>query len=154
MDNENTKISRIDYIRKLIDDCRYPEAIDQLEIAQNEEPDNYEINYEFARLQYDMGDYYSAIANYETVLEHHQSAIIYFNLGCAYEANDETDKAIGAYLKAIAANAKFPFAYKKLGMLYMARKDNESAREFFEDYLKLDVADVEKTRIREILERI
>ena len=150
----NSELSRIDYIRSLISDCRYDDAFEALEIAQEKEPENWELFYEFARLQFEMGDYASAVANYEELIEHHQSAIIYYNLGEAYECNEQLDKAIGAYLRATAINEKFPFAYKKLGMLFMARNDFESAKEFFEDYLKLDVATDEKERVEKVLKRI
>ena len=75
-------------------------------------------------------------------------------LGEAYQADGELDKAISAYLKANAVNENFPFAYKKLGMLFMARGDMESAVEYFEDYLKLDIAEDEKDSVGKILERI
>ena len=101
-----------------------------------------------------MGDYYSAIANYEVVLENHQSPIIFYNLGCAYEANDEPDKAVSAHLKAITMNENFPYSYKKLGTLFLARGDIESAKEYFEDYIKLDIAEDEKESVKLILNRI
>lgn len=148
------ELSRIEYIRELIKDCRYDEALDALELAQEKEPDNWELFYEYARLQFELGDYASAVANYEQLVEHHKSAIIYYNLGEAYECNNQLDKAIGAYLKAIVANEKFPFAYKKLGMLFMARGDMESAKEYFNDYLKLDIAKDEKESVEKVLKRI
>ena len=148
------ELSRIEYIRELIKDCRYDEALDALELAQEKEPDNWELFYEFARLQFELGDYASAVANYEQLVEHHKSAIVYYNLGEAYEYNNQLDKAIGAYLKAIVANEKFPFAYKKLGMLFMARNDMESAKEYFNDYLKLDIAKDEKESVEKVLKRI
>ncbi len=148
------ELSRIEYIRELIKDCRYDEALDALELAQEKEPDNWELFYEYARLQFELGDYASAVANYEQLVEHHKSAIIYYNLGEAYECNNQLDKAIGAYLKAIVANEKFPFAYKKLGMLFMARNDMESAKEYFNDYLKLDIAKDEKESVEKVLKRI
>lgn len=151
MENE---LSRIDYIRALINDCRYDEALDALELAQSKEPDNWELFYEFARLQFELGDYASAVANYEELTEHHKSAVIYYNLGEAYECNNQLDKAIGAYLKALTINEKFPFAYKKLGMLFMARGDMESTKEYFEDYLKLDIAQDEKESVQKVLKRI
>ena len=101
-----------------------------------------------------MGDYYSAIANYEHVLEYHQSPIIFYNLGCAHEANDEPDKAISAHLKAITMNENFPYSYKKLGMLFMARQDRDDAIEYFENYLDFDVPQEEKDNITQILERL
>ena len=148
------ELSRIEYIRELIKDCRYDEALDALELAQEKEPDNWELFYEYARLQFELGDYASAVANYEQLVEHHKSAIIYYNLGEAYECNNQLDKAIGAYLKAIVANEKFPFSYKKLGMLFMARNDMESAKEYFNDYLKLDIAKDEKESVEKVLKRI
>jgi len=41
----------------------------------------------------------------------------------AYQANDEIDKAISNFLKAIATNNKVPLPYKKLAILFMARGD-------------------------------
>ncbi len=147
-------IDKIEFVRELIADCRFDDAFEILGRMEEEEPDNYEVNYELARLQYEMGDYYSAIANYEVVLEHHQSPIIFFNLGCAYEANDEPDKAVSAHLKAITMNENFPYSYKRLGTLFLARGDVESAKEYFEDYIKLDIANDEKESVKLILNRI
>src|SRR5699024_9966884 len=130
------------------------DAFEILGRMEEEEPDNFEVNYELARLQYEMGDYYSAIANYEVVLEHHQSPIIFYNLGCAYEANDEPDKAVSAHLKAITMNENFPYSYKRLGTLFLARGDKASAKEYFEDYIKLDIADDEKESVKLIINRI
>ena len=158
MDNidgqQTEKIDGIDFVRHLITECRYDDAFEMLGRMEEEAPDNYEINYELARLQFETGDYYSAIPNYEEVLSHHQSPVIFYNLGCAYEANDEPDKAISAHLKAVTMNEKFPYSYKKLGMLVMSRGDMESAKEYFEDYIKLDVAEDEIKSINNILDRI
>ena len=40
------ELSRIDYIRSLIEDCRYDDALELLQIATDEEPDNIDYNYE------------------------------------------------------------------------------------------------------------
>lgn len=158
MDNidgqQTEKIDGIDFVRHLITECRYDDAFELLGRMEEEDPDNYEINYELARLQFEMGDYYSAIANYEVVLESHQSPVIFYNLGCAYEANNEPDKAISAHLKAVTLNEKFPYSYKKLGLLFLSRGDTDSAREYFEDYIKLDIAQDEKNSVKDILDRI
>jgi len=151
---EQTELSRLDFIRSLIADCRYDDAMEMLSIATEDEPDNVDYNYELARIFMEMGNYASAVCNLELVLEKTQSSLLYYMLGEAYQADEAIDKAIGAYLKAITLNENFPFAYKKLGMLFMARGDNESAREYFEDYLNLDMAEEEKENIRKILERI
>ena len=64
MENE---LSRIDYIRELIEDCRYDDALELLHIASEEEPDNPDYNYELARIFMEMGNYASAISNLELV---------------------------------------------------------------------------------------
>ena len=156
MKNEqnNNEPTRLDFIRSLIADCRYDDAMEMLQIATEDEPDNIDYNYELARIFMEMGNYSSAVSNLELVLEKTQSSLLYFMLGEAYQADEQIDKAIGAYLKAITVNENFPFAYKKLGMLFMARWDKESAKEYFEDYLNLDIAEDDKESIRKILERI
>ena len=151
---EQNQITRIDIVRDLIENCKYDDALEQLEIIQEEEPDNYEAYYELARVYFELGNYESAISNYEALLEHHQSAIMYYNLGLAYEANDEPDKAISNYLKCTTLNEKFPFAHKKLGILFMARGDMDSAKEFFNDYIQADIPSSEKEQIKKILDRI
>ena len=155
MKNEqNNEPTRLDFIRELISDCRYDDAMELLGIAMDDEPDNVDYNYELARIFMEMGNYASAVSNLELVLEKTQSSLLYFMLGEAYQADEQLDKAIGAYLKANTLNENFPFAYKKLGMLFMARGDMESAREYFEYYLKLDIAGDEKDSVKKILERI
>ena len=46
------------------------------------------------------------------------------------------------------------FSYKKVGILFMARNDNESAIEYFEDYLKFDLPKEEKKTIEDLISRI
>ena len=58
------EMSRIDYIRELISDCRYDDALEMLQIATDDEPDNVDYNYELARIFMEMGNYHSAISNY------------------------------------------------------------------------------------------
>ncbi len=149
-----SELSRIDFIRGLIQDCRYDDALEALQIAMDDEPDNVDYNYELARIFMEMGNYSSAVSNLELVLEKTKTDLLYFMLAEAYQADEQLDKAIGACLKAIMINEKFPFAYKKLGMLFMARGDKTSATEYFEDYLKLDIAEDEKDSVVKILERI
>ena len=151
---ENEQLSRIDYIRALIADCRYDDAQEMLQLAMEDEPDNIDYNYELARIFMEMGNYHSAISNLELVTEKIRNHLLYYMLGEAYQADNQIDKAIGAFLKSIMLNEKFAPAYKKLGILFMGRNDNVSAVEYFEDYLKLDIPQDEKKQITEILNRI
>ena len=61
MDNidgqQTEKIDGIDFVRHLITECRYDDAFEMLGRMEEEAPDNYEINYELARLQFEKGDY-------------------------------------------------------------------------------------------------
>ena len=156
MKNEqnNNEPTRLDFIRSLIADCRYDDAMEMLQIATEDEPDNIDYNYELARIFMEMGNYSSAVSNLELVLEKTQSSLLYFMLGEAYQADEQIDKAIGAYLKAITVNENFLLHIKNLVCFFMARGDKESAKEYFEDYLNLDIAEDEKESIRKILERI
>lgn len=148
------EVSRIDYIRELITDCRYDDALEMLQIATDEEPDNVDYNYELARIFMEMGNYPSAISNLELVTEQVRNHLLYYMLGEAYQADEQIDKAIGAFLKATMLNEKFAPAYKKLGTLFLGRGDKISAVEYFEDYLDLDIVEEEKETVREILNRI
>lgn len=147
-------ISRIDYIRELIQDCRYDDALEMLQIATDEEPDNVEYNYELARIFMELGNYSSAISNLELVTQNTRNHLLYYMLGEAYQADNQIDKAIGAYLKAIMLNEKFALPYKKLGILFLGRNDKISAVEYFEDYIKLDIPKEEKQQAEQVLNRI
>ena len=147
-------ISRIDYIRELIQDCRYDDALEMLQIATDDEPDNVEYNYELARIFMELGNYSSAISNLELVTENTRNHLLYYMLGEAYQADNQIDKAIGAYLKATMLNEKFALPYKKLGILFLGRNDKISAIEYFEDYIKLDIPKEEKEQAQQVLNRI
>ena len=148
------EISRIDYIRELISDCRYDDALEMLQIASEEEPENIDYNYELARIFMEMGNYESAISNLEPVVESTRNHLLYYMLGEAYQADEQVDKAIGAYLKTIMLNEKFALPYKKLGILFLGRGDSVSSIEYFEDYLKLDIPEEEKIQVQQVLKRI
>lgn len=147
-------LSRLEYIRALIADCRYDDALEMLQIATEDEPDNVDYNYELARIFMEMGNYQSAISNLELVTDKVRNHLLYFMIGEAYQADNQIDKAIGAYLKAIMLSEKFAPAYKKLGVLFLGRNDKLSALEYFEDYLKLDIREEEKREITKIIDRI
>ena len=80
--------------------------------------------------------------------------LIYYQTALAYEANDEVDKAVSNLLKSISVNEKFPLGYKRLGMLFMARGENEDAKEYFNEYLGFDIPLEEKEKIQKIIDRL
>lgn len=141
--------------RFYLEDCRYDMAMEQLFEILDIDPDNLDAYWDLGNVQFEMGDYDSAVANYETVLEKIDSnAILFYQTALAYEANDNIDKAISNHLKAISCNENFHPSYKKLGVLFMARNDFDSALEYFNDYLNFDLPVDEKNNIKDIISRI
>ena len=141
--------------RVYIDDQRYEDAIVELERVLDGEPENYDAYYDLGHVYFELGDYEGAISNFENVLEYKEdSELLFYSLAQAYEANNEIDKAISNYLKAIAVNDKFTLAYKKVGILFMARGDYEDAIEYFENYTEFDIPEGEKASVNKLIERI
>lgn len=141
--------------RVYIDDQRWEDAIVELERVLDGEPENYDAYYDLGHVLFELGDYEGAISNFENVLEYRQdSELLFYALAQAYESNNEIDKAISNYLKSIAVNDKFILAYKKVGILFMARNDFEDAIEYFEEYSKFDIPEEEKESIKKLIERI
>lgn len=151
---ENTVIPHY-LARILMEDAQLDLAIDELDKILEREPENYDAYYDLGRVYFELGNWEGAISNFENILEFKdQNELIYFYLAQAYEANDEIDKAISNYLKSTAVNNSFHPAFKKLGMLFMARGDIEDAIEYFEDYIKFDIPEEEKNNVKSLIERI
>ena len=141
--------------RFYVEDCRYDLAMDQLFEILDIDEDNVDAYWDLGNIQFELGDYDSAIDNYENVLEKvTDNAVLYYQTAIAYEANDNVDKAISNQLKALAVNENFHPSYKKLGILFMARNDNESAIEYLQDYLNFDLPEEEKNTIKDLISRI
>ena len=141
--------------RFYMEDAKLDLAIDELANILEKQPDNYDVYYDLGKVHFELGNYACAIENFENVLEYKsENPLIYYYLGEAYEANDEIDKAISNFLKTIARNEAFSPAYKKVAILFMARGDYEDAIEYFEDYMELDIPEEEKSKIKELVERI
>ena len=141
--------------RFYLKDCRYDLAMTELFEILDIDADNLDAYWDLGNIQFELGDYDSAVENYENVLEHiTTNAVMYYQTALAYEAADNIDKAISNHLKAISCNENFEPSYKKLGILFMARNDNESATEYFEDYLKFDLSKDERKNIEDLIKRI
>lgn len=141
--------------RFYVEDCRYDLAMDQLFEILDIDEDNIDAYWDLGNIQFELGDYDSAVENYENVLEKvTDNAVLYYQTAITYEANDNVDKAISNHLKALAVNENFHPSYKKLGILFMARNDNESAIEYLQDYLNFDLPEEEKNTIKDLISRI
>ena len=133
------------------------DAIVELERVLDGEPENYDAYYDLGHVYFELGDYESAIDNFENVLgyeDNQNTELLYYALAQAYEANNQIDKAISNYLKAIAVNDKFLLAYKKVGILFLARGDYADAIEYFENYLDFDIPDEEKDSVNKLIDRV
>lgn len=151
---ENTVLKNC-LARFYIEDVRYDLAINELSEILDIEPNNADAAWDLANVLFETGDYESAIANYEIVLEKiTDNPVMYFQTACACEAADELDKAMSYHLKAISYNPDFYPSYKKLGILFSARGDKESAIEYFEDYLKYELPKDEVDTINKVLENL
>lgn len=140
--------------RVYIEDIRYDLAIDQLSEILDISPKNNDAYWDLGNIHYELGDYDSAISCYEQLLESiDDNSIMYYQTALAYEANDNIDKAISNYLKAIMYNEKFHPAYKKLGILFLARGENKDSIEYFNEYLKFDLPEEEKENIKNLINR-
>ena len=141
--------------RFYVEDCRYDLAMDQLFEILDIDEDNVDAYWDLGNIQFELGDYDSAVENYENVLEKvTDNAVLYYQTAITYEANDNVDKAISNHFKALAVNENFHPSYKKLGILFMARNDNESAIEYLQDYLNFDLPEEEKNTIKDLISRI
>lgn len=141
--------------RVYIEDQRWEDAIVELERVLDGEPENYDAYYDLGHVYFELGDYEAAISNFENVIEYKDNnELLYYALAQAYEGNNEIDKAISNYLKAIAVNDKFILAYKKVGILFLARGDYEDAIEYLEDYMNFDIPEEEKDSVSKLVERI
>jgi len=140
--------------RVYIDDSRYDMAINELEKVLDAQPENYDAYYDLGRVNFELGNYDAAITNFENVLSYKDNELVYYNLAEAYEANNEIDKAISNYLRATAVNEKFHPAFKKLGILFLARELYRDAYDYFNEYIELDIPEEEKKSIKLLIERI
>ena len=149
-------VAILHYLARIyIEDKRLEEGIDALNLILDISPENIDAYWDLGMLHFDMGEYEIASRNFENVLEKVQNnPIIYYQTALSYEMQNNIDKAISNHLKAITVNEKFPLSYKRLGMLYMARGEAQDAAEYFEDYLKFDISEDEKSAIKKNIEKL
>ncbi len=69
--------------------------------------------------------------------EHPYTHLAWFNLGAAYQGLKLYEKAIDAYLYAIAIDEKFDYAYRNLGDAYLRLKKYKDAIEVLQKVLEL-----------------
>lgn len=94
----------------------------ELDRLATSEPANPSYQYWLGRLDYDAGRYRAAIARYEQVVKRDPSFVrAYDNMGLAYEALNEPERALPPYRRAVELNrqaaGKSPWPATNLGIL-------------------------------------
>jgi serine/threonine protein kinase/Tfp pilus assembly protein PilF len=81
-----------------------------------------------------LRDFAPAVESYRQIarqLPEGEKAQVYFDLGRAYENNDETEKAVESYEEAVRLAQTNAAAFLRLGILYGRQQKSERAREAF-----------------------
>jgi tetratricopeptide (TPR) repeat protein len=116
----------------------------ELERLAAEEPANVIHAYWLARLDYDAGQYASAIQRLQHVVAREPGLIkAHDNLGLCYEALNQPDEAIGHYREAVRLNradskTASPWPALNLGILFRTRGELGEAESLFREALSLD----------------
>jgi tetratricopeptide (TPR) repeat protein len=75
-----------------------------------------------------LRDFPQAVRIYETLVNNHpKEPHVYLDLGRAYEKNEEIDKAIESYEKAIQLNTQYGAAFLRLGILKSRKAEYQKA---------------------------
>lgn len=136
-------------------DCRGDIAVDELLTIIENDPNHLDARYDLAKAYFELGVYPSACEQYDYILEKiENSAHLFYNAGLAYEANEDIDKAISNYLKALNVDETFHPAYKKLALCFLARDEKQDAIEYLEDYVQFDIPEEEKISMQKVIERL
>lgn len=95
------------------------------------------------RAYFGKGDYEKALSIFRSAVAGKPgNPIPRLDLGRVYFESGKTDLAIVEYKKAISLNNNYAKAYYYLGLAYMKKKDNESARSAFREVVRI-VPDLE-----------
>ena len=132
---------------------QYDMALDELEWILDKDEFDLNANYDIAKIYFDMGLYDNAISHYIKILDSmDNSADIHYNIAMAYAAGNNIDKAIFHLFNVISINEAYYPAYKKLGVMLLAKGEREEAKEYLEKYIKFDLPEDEINEIKKILE--
>ncbi len=94
--------------------------------------------YQLALEKHNKGEYLTAIQEYLNIIEISQpNADLYVNLGAAYQALKEADKALDAYTQATKIDNKNSTAYYYLGTILYSQKKYEEALNAYQKALAL-----------------
>jgi tetratricopeptide (TPR) repeat protein len=115
----------------------------ELERLVQSDPSSATYEYWLGRLDYDAGQYGSAVQRFERVIARDASFVrAYDNLGLSYEALNEPDKALAAYAKAVELNrragARTAWPPLNMGTLLRQRGELTEAESLLREAVRVD----------------
>ncbi len=122
---------------------KLPEAIEELSIVTELNPEDLQARYLLALLYSTQKDYEKAALSYESILkllseEDPQNIEIYGYLGQLYYTQKQMDKAISQFEKILELESKNADVMYLLGSLYLEVNNNERAVEVFVNSIEID----------------
>ena len=135
-----------DYIKyELLPDGKYNESIELMKHEGTPYDLDYnfleiDIYYQFAHEEYENQRFETALKYYLYVAERLPKwAKIYNEIGCTYDALEQTDKAIENLNKSIQlSDNTFAGAYYNLGYVYYKQGQNDEAKKYYDCACKLE----------------
>lgn len=116
----------------------FDKVFDCLKLILEDEPNNEEALYKICFWTDFTGRNEESIRLHQTIIdEFPYNELAWFNLGAAYQGLKLYEKAIDAYLYAIAIDEKFDYAYRNMGDAYLRIRKFKDAIEALEKVLEL-----------------
>jgi len=116
----------------------FDRVFDCLKIALEHDPNNEEALHKICFWTEYTGRNEESIRLHTNIInEHPYNQLAWFNLGTAYQGLKLYEKAIDAYLYAVAIDEKFDYAYRNMGDAYIRLRKYKEAIESLEKVLEL-----------------
>jgi tetratricopeptide (TPR) repeat protein len=121
---------------KLKEEKKSSAAMDRFEKALQLKPGYTEALYELGWCQNENLQYTKAISTFRTVRNTWTTIPkLYFELGYAFEKNNETDSAISCYNRCLQLKSDYSLAHKQLGYISYVKTAYRDALQYFQKYI-------------------
>ena len=133
------RISLLFELADVYDDYQeFEKVFDCLKLILEQEPNNEEALYKICFWTDFTGRNEESIKLHQKIIdEYPYNDLAWFNLGAAYQGIKLYEKALDAYLYAIAINEKFDYAYRNMGDAFIRLKKYKEAIEVLQKVLEL-----------------
>ena len=106
---------------------RYEEALEQLRILSEKDPENVELLQQIADCSYILEDYEQAIKDYTALIKVKADALSYGNRADCYLKVGNQKKALKDLTKAIKLDPEYGWAYYMRAQIYLEQEEFEKA---------------------------